>query len=358
MNKFHLHCLAASLMFAAAAFAQQNPSPAFALAPATPQATTPDAREGRMKLDIVVTDKSGKPVTGLNLNDFTLLDNNQPSKILSLRAVDGTAQKADPPTETLLLMDAVNVGLQGTAIVRQEVEKFLLQNGGHLAQPVSLFLLTDEGLDILSAPSADGTALAAKVGQINFGLHKIHDAGTWGAVQHFDMSGRTLTAIAHSEAKKPGRKLLIWFGAGWPQFDSSRPPAASKAQQQQWFGQIVQLSTLLREARVSVYSLSWGNHVADFSFQEFLDGVKTADKANTGDLTLKVLAVQSGGRILGPDNDLAGQINSCIQDGSAFYTISFDPPPAAQANEYHDLKVRIDKPKLTARTNTGYYNQP
>jgi len=33
-------------------------------------------------------------------------------------------------------------------------------------------------------------------------------------------------------------------------------------------------------------------------------------------------------------------------------------PQAGRANEYHDLKVLVDNPKLTVRTNTGYYNQP
>jgi VWFA-related protein len=356
MSKPYLHCLALPFLFLVAASAQQNPIQRPPSGPAP--AAAPAAREGRIKLDVVVTDKSGKPVTGLNLSDFTLLDNKQLNQILSFHAVEGSVQKAGPPTEILLLIDAANVSIQGDNVVRDQVKKFLLENGGHLVVPVSLFLLTDEGIDILSSPSMDGNALAAKAGQINFGLKKIHDAGSWGAVQHLDLSLRTLTAIARSETKKPGRKLLLWFGTGWGTFDSSRPPAASKAQQQQWFGQIVQLSTLLRQARVSVYSLSGGTHVADFTYQEFLDGVKTADKANTADLTLKVLAVQSGGRILGPDNDLAGQIANCIQDGSAFYTISFDPPRASGPDEYHDLKIQIDKPKLTARTNTGYYNQP
>jgi hypothetical protein len=31
---------------------------------------------------------------------------------------------------------------------------------------------------------------------------------------------------------------------------------------------------------------------------------------------------------------------------------------ADHANEYHDLKVLVNQPELTARTRTGYYNQP
>ena len=57
-----------------------------------------DAACGRVLLDVVVTDKAGKPESGLEFTDFTPLDKNQPDKILSLRASSGNAQKAGPPT--------------------------------------------------------------------------------------------------------------------------------------------------------------------------------------------------------------------------------------------------------------------
>jgi hypothetical protein len=93
-------------------------------------------------------------------------------------------------------------------------------------------------------------------------------------------------------------------------------------------------------------------------YKNHLNGVKTAGQAYLPNLGLKVLAVQSGGAVFGPDNDMTAQINRCVQDAQAFYTLSFDPPPAVQANEYHDLKVLVGQPGLEARTRTGYYNQP
>jgi hypothetical protein len=71
-----------------------------------------------------------------------------------------------------------------------------------------------------------------------------------------------------------------------------------------------------------------------------------------------VLATQTGGKIMGPDNDLVMQINRCIEDANAFYRISFDPAPAEHPDEYHDLKIVVDKPGTVVRTQTGYYNQP
>jgi VWFA-related protein len=86
--------------------------------------------------------------------------------------------------------------------------------------------------------------------------------------------------------------------------------------------------------------------------------VKSARQADSGSLALQVLAVQSGGRVLDPSNDLAGQIANCAEDLSAFYTISFNPTHANHTDDYNDLKVEVDRPGLAAHTNTGYYNQP
>jgi VWFA-related protein len=371
MSKFHVSCLALLLCSPALGWARQSASPEGIAAqpeavpaPQAPALTTrpapaPAAAEGRMKLDVVVTDKSGRPVSGLELKDFTLLDNNQPSKILSFHAIDGIVQKANPPVEVILLIDTVNLPVFRVGFVRQEFEKFLRQNGGHLAQPVSIFWFTSEGVNVRRLPSTDGNALVAELNRADSNSLAISRSGReYDDIQHLALSVQGLTAIAQAEAKKPGRKLLIWAGHGWPMLDNRRVQASSKVQQN-YFDSIVELSTKLREARISLYNTSFAEPgPATLLYGDFLKGVKSPEKAMPPNLALRVLATQSGGRVLGPDNDLAGQINSCVQDASAFYTLSFDPPRADRANEYHDLKVLIGKPGLVARTNTGYYNQP
>jgi hypothetical protein len=74
-------------------FAQQGafPSP---VAPPAEGATVLARGDGRrISLDVVVTDKSGKPVPGLQQQDFTLLDDKQPQTILSFRATDETSRR-------------------------------------------------------------------------------------------------------------------------------------------------------------------------------------------------------------------------------------------------------------------------
>ena len=332
--------------------------------PKAPKLASPVTPEGRIHLDVVVTDAAGQPVLGLEPPDFKLLDDHQPRKILSFRSSDGINVKPDPPVEVILLLDTVNLPFQQVAFTRQEIAKFLRQNGGHLAQPVSLMLLTDAGLLFQPRPSADGNAVVTVLDQIKGGIHTIYGAmGSDGDLQRFQLSLRKMAAITENEARKPGRKLLLWVGPGWPMLDSNNYKFSDK-DQRQYFDTIVELSTRLREARMAVYSVSapdaglGASPDRMFLYQDFLKGVRSARQADTGNLALKVLALQSGGRVLGPDNDLAGQINRCIAEANAFYTLSFDPQAAEHADEYHDLKVLAGQPGVTVRTSSGYYNQP
>ena len=327
------------------------------LNPRTTAAPTPDATDGRIHLDVVVTDKAGKPVSGLELKDFTLLDDGRPAKILSFHGIDAVAQAASKPVEVILMLDAVNLGIQAVARTRLQLADFLRQNGGHLAEPVSIFVFNDDGAKVLAQPSMDGNLLATQLEQSESKMRVIRRSSQYEGLDRFELSLKWISIIAQTEAKRPDKKLLVWAGPGWPLLD--RAVDLSTKDQQGLFNSIVFLSTTLREGHTSLYSVTMGEfNATTFLYQGYLKGVKTAEKANFPNLQLKVLATQSGGRVVGPDNDIAAQIESCVQDARAFYTLSFDPPKADRANEYHDLKVTVDQTGLTARSSTGYYNQP
>ncbi len=318
---------------------------------------------GKIQLDMVVSDAMGNDVTGLQPWDFKLLDDNQPRRILTFHAYDGIAVKPDPPVEIILMLDTLNLPFQQVSAVRQELDRFLRANGGHLKQPLSLMLLTDKGLKVQPRPSLDGNAVAAVLAKVTGSISSINPAmGAEGQLERFQRSVRQMAVIAENKAARPGRKLLIWVGPGWPILDKGTVTYSAK-DPVRMFDTIVELSTRLREARIAVYSVAPADaslSVGKFTnlYQAFLAGVATPKLADSGNLALKVLATQTGGQILGPGNDLAEQIDRCITDANVFYHISFDPPPAAHADEYRDLRVQVSKPGLTVRTNSGYYNQP
>jgi len=184
------------------------------------------------------------------------------------------------------------------------------------------------------------------------------NAGAAGVVDRFQLSVQNFGRIVHALSEHPGRKLLIWVGPGWPVLASPNAEIYWK-EQQQLFRSIVGFTTQLRQGQITLYSVSQGmTDMNTYVYQGYLKGVKKAQNATMANLDLKVLSEQSGGLVIPPSNDIAPEIARCVEDASAYYTISFAPPRADGANEYHQLKVQVDKHGLTARTDTGYYDQP
>ncbi len=310
-------------------------------------------------LDVVVSDKSGKPVPGLHQQDFTLLDNKQPQKIASFDALTTSAS----PVEVILLVDEVNSAFTNVSYERGQIEKVLRRNGAQLDHPTSMAFFSDAGMTIGNISSRDGNALLAEIDQHEAGLRTIQRSqGIYGAAERVDLSLRAVEQLAGYEANRPGRKIVIWISPGWPLLSGIHEQLTDK-DQQRLFGTIVALSDALRQARVTLYSIdplgtADAGEIRTTYYEDFLKGIKKASQVQVGNLGLQVLATQTGGRVLYASNDVAGEIASCVADAAASYVITFEGLRGDGPNEYHSLQIKVDKPGLTARTRSGYYAQP
>ena len=313
-------------------------------------------------LDVVVADKSGKPVTGLQPQDFTLLDNKQPGNIVSFYAADGVTAKTGDLVEIFLVVDGINLSFNSLANTRQQLVKYLRQNGGHLALPTSFIVLTDVSVQIPVQPTRDGNALIAYLDNNSTGL-RIFAGGLFDAEERWQLSLRALDLLAASMSKTSGRKMIVWISPGWPGFSGFQWLRTQK-DQDELFDYIAGVSTTLRKARMTLCSVeSEGATLGRFSgrnsfYRNFLKGVAAVKQADYGDLFLQVLVTQTGGQVLFGSNDIASMIDRCAADADAYYVLSFNAPPASHPNEYHGIEVQIGKPGLKARTRTGYYAQP
>lgn len=178
--------------------------------------------EGLIRLDVTVTDRNGAPVSNLKRTDFTLLDNSHPTKIVAFRPASSLYPPAEPPTSVIILIDTLDLEPYLANLERNQVAGFLRRNEGHLTQPVTLYSLDNKGLALQAGPSRDGNALAKAVEsgatlRLLFGgpgsnandLDK--DYRQFAAITGI----RALGSIAATQSTIPGRKLLLWVGAGF-----------------------------------------------------------------------------------------------------------------------------------------------
>jgi VWFA-related protein len=341
-------------------------------------------------LNVLVTDASGKPVTGLNESDFTLLDNGQPQKIASFRPLSANAE--EQPLHVILLFDAVNNSARNYAAERKAAEKFLAASRGSLPWPIAIAHLSDFGAGV-SPSSRDANALLTYLRSLPGEVHQSDNAGDPythelypgvrgpGALptaqprvqkvnlqwedqnQRFLLSLAALNKIAVQQEDIPGRVIVIWIGPGWPLLSGPGflpdPPEIKSS----FFDHIADLSTELREAQMTVDTVATPDllHSAGFSsgyYSPFLAAVTAPPQANAGNLALPVLASQSGGQVLDDGKDIAAEIAACLADADSWYALSFESAPSAQPDEYRTLQVKVNKPGLITRTNPAYYAEP
>jgi VWFA-related protein len=229
--------------------------------------------------------------------------------------------------------------------------------------PVGIFMLTDTGLSQLAPVSDDGNALASVLHQKGGELHDIpQSAGFYGGEEKLQISLNALAKLADYLARADGRKLVVWIGPGWPIFDNPNV-IISPQQQRNLFSAVVSISSALRQARATIYSVdplgpSDAASARNFLWEGFQKPVTKPSKTDPGDLALQVFTVHSGGTVHSGSNDIAGEIAKCARDASAWYSLTFDGQRPDTPNTWHDLDVKVDKPGVKVRTDNGYYAQP
>jgi hypothetical protein len=157
--------------------------------------------------------------------------------------------------QAIFVVDAVNMSLRGLQYGPPQLPKFLRQDGGRLPMPTSLVLFADTSSQVRPVPSRDGNALTAALDSSQLGPGAMtRSQGFYGAAERVQISLCMLENRARYEATQPGRKLLIWLSSGWPSFSGSEVELTAK-EQATLFRSVVVLSTELREARITLYSI-------------------------------------------------------------------------------------------------------
>jgi VWFA-related protein len=354
LNRLRLSVFATLMfLFAVSAYGQTQP----VVPPSLPNPAMAPAA-GRIYLDVSV-DKSGQAATGLQQQDFTLLDNKEPRTIASFAAVTGR----DAKIQVIVVMDAVNATLQNVIFQRQQLEQYLRAEGGNLSYPMVIVVLTDDGLHAVTGQfTTDGNALSAALDQDQVGFRAIQrSAGYYGASERFQICVSAMYSVVASVAKHQGRKIIIWISPGWPLLSGPEVMLDDK-QEKRIFDNVVDLSTVMSKAQITLYSIdplgAAGAPLADWTYGQFVKGITKSNQATYGDLGLPVLVTQSGGIAFGSTNGIADRVRQCLSNAVPYYEIGFDPPATDKKNEYHQLQVKVAGGGLKVHTRMGYYADP
>ncbi len=232
-----------------------------------------------MLVDVVVTDKHGQPVLGLQPSDFILTEKGKPQKISVFTAPDQSAPKPAAPAlppgvysnrpeyrspggpPTVILLDAVNTPLQNQTEARTQMMKFAVENFKP-GNEVAVLALTS-GLRILQDFTDDpeillgvlqqafqrygaqkpghtdepaeamrvdvtGRGVGVAAARVNSSLEAFQKEELTNVVDHrVEITLAALRALSRILGGIPGRKNVIWLSAGFPFSLLPTPPAES-----------------------------------------------------------------------------------------------------------------------------------
>jgi VWFA-related protein len=150
----------------------------------------------------------------------------------------------------------------------------------------------------------------------------------------------TIGAFAQITAAYPGRKRLIWLSGSFP-LTLGGDAGSSSGLLRDYGPQIHRLATLLGDSQIAVYAMDV-HGLATIGADASTAGAdatssRSAAQAsspfnerqengiNAGHATLSELAEQTGGRAFINRNDIGAAVKEALQDGTAYYDLSYTP---------------------------------
>jgi VWFA-related protein len=309
------------------------------------------------------------------------------------------SQMTIPPT--VLMMDALNTDITNQAVVHQHMLSLLKTLPANT--PVAVFVL-GHSLRMLQSFSTDLSLLRAAVDKtlssIPFDKSPQDDPDSMSntaldlnggdetneirLLEDFEaqayeaqMAARiadTTTAmeqIATYLAGYSGRKNLIWFSESFPNWiepssDFGTNPFSGSAS---YMNQINAAAQALTDARVAVYPVDAKGLSGEEYFSAtqnphvnqrnpgagFASQLNRQDKARlAAQATMEEIAESTGGRTCLNTNDLAGCVQSALNDSSSYYELAYYPQDIAWDGRFHKITIKTARHGLKIAYRRGY----
>jgi VWFA-related protein len=380
--------------------------------PLWPKSKNPKSSEPMLKItsravlvDVIVTGKDGKPVTGLSKDAFTVTDQGKPQAITFFEE-NGTRpiQPAQmpklppdvfsnfspfpqPPAVNVILLDSLNTKMEDQSFVHTQALKFL-----NSAKPGTRAAIFTMGLELhfIQGFNDDPAVLAAALsnkkntnvetqvllkGQAEANA-QAELAAAGAGMQHFfqemeeeQVSDRELLTLTHLQELAaflqsfPGRKNIIWF--------TEKVPGGFVAENGLLISnpvvdyQLRKTFAMLGAARAAIYPVdARGTSVnANYTAENNPAAASTGGEAirsedqerNSDQMNAQVVAEESGGHAFANMNGLSDILGKVTAESGHFYTLSYVPTNAKMDGAWRKISVKVAGGSYHLSYRRGYF---
>jgi VWFA-related protein len=381
--------------------------------PQKPQQPTFRTGINFVRVDVIVTDRSGKPVASLTQDDFEIQEDGKPQAIETFKLVEVTGipkpgeelpreirSQNDEEYETgrddvrlfVVFLDDYHVRLSSSFAVREALSSFINNQVGPMDLVALMYPLTPTmALNF----SRDRSSLVRAVEKFEGRKYdytprnELEQSYTFYPAEVVERIRNQVTMSALESlvtrlgSLREGRKAVILVSEGFtnllpPQLRdpiASMPGLGNPNRNRPFAGEndpsedrAKWLATVdLQNELKMVYDAANKNNAAIYALDprglatnEFDLGQNIGPETDREMLSstidsLRTLADNTDGRAIVNRNDLDVGLKQVVRDSSAYYLIGYSSSRAQADGKFHEIKVRLKRPGLQVRARKGYW---
>lgn len=333
-------------------------------------------------LDVIVVDKNGHFVTGLDQSQFRVTEDKVPQSIRNFEAPKqhqmpkGSAgamlvrTAADLPKignapVNVLVLDEINTPFNHIAYAQQMMERYLKKQPEVLPVPTLFIAAGSKKIQVLHDYTQSRADLLASVKthttETDFTtMIALLNGGRVGADNGMVQTLGALSQIASSVRGIPGRKNVIWVGKGYGNsYDLTHMSSADKDKAQD----VVRVVTdRMLAAHVTLYMIDPEGASGRLPYgpsnsQDDVDADAPGGGQGQG-LEFEAFARTTGGNIITGRNDIEVAVGEDVAEGNQYYTLTYRPTGGGgEEKPYRRIRVTMQDPSLRVIAREGYYTE-
>ena len=400
--------LGSVLVLAAAGFSGMSPR---AQEPVDPeQAPIFRTRVDLVTVDVVVTDREGRPVTDLTAADFDVRESGRPQTIESLQLIQTDDGRDDPLAKRdilsfdehrrevlrsdnrlfVIFLDDYHVRRANSMRVREELAQFVSGLTPHDLVAITTPLLPPSALTFSRNHSATASAaheLRRAQGTDYRPMNPLEEryASEPPATHERIRNEWTISGLrslcTYMAALRDGRKSILYVSEG---LASTLPPGAmvdtvygrmpagrggnptAQPNTNQMSREFFDSASLLSDLQVvfgaasrgntSIYTLDpRGLAVSEYSVEDLVTPGADTRQLNESSDNLRIIADETNGRAIVSRNDPMPALQQMHRDSSTYYLLTYTSSLSPRDGKFQEIQVRVRRNNIDVRARKGYW---